>query len=234
MRLLQGYRHPNASPAHEEPAVDAAARQHSSGRHQPARPGFYGRVESWAGPSSGGEDKLEVYFYAQPYLLAHEGVQTLVSTLDCRQGTGFAVVLNESKLQFWVGNGPAKVSRVQSAFPVKSWRWLEVWLSFKNSTFTARVIGLNHVAEAAPPPEELTATLAGPMYNGSGPLLFAAGLFSYDASWSYYPASFFNGRLDSPSFKVQGAQPQTLASYNFAQAMTTDKIIDTSGNSRDG
>jgi hypothetical protein len=211
-----------------------AAEQHTDGRFQAALPGSYGLVRSWEEVSDAVQDGIEVQFYVQPYLLDVDYCQTLLSCLDHATQTGFAVVLKDAKLQFWIGTQTDQVQVLQSEFPVNRWRWLAVRLTFVGTTFTSNIQQLNRLAEKSSKPEEMTRSLSRPMVLGSNALLFGAGMFDGVGVPSVKPSSFFNGRLDSPSFQSPGPTPRILARYDFSEGMSSDTIVDTSGSNRHG
>ena len=144
------------------------------------------------------------------------------------------MVLKNSRLEFWIGTGTAgQVEVVQSQFPVNRWRWLRVRLSLVGTKFISNIQQINRLAEKAPTQEETTKCLSAPMVLGSNALMFAAGMFKDIDQSSANPSSFFNGRLDSPSFRT-GPSQREIAQYDFSQEIPSDCIIDVSGNGRHG
>lgn len=191
-------------------------------------------MPSWTEVAYAVNEGFEVQFYAQPYLLDVNYSQTLISCLNTTSGTGFSVVLKGSKLEYWIGAGAGKIEVVRSQFPVNRWRWLQVRMSLIGTSFTSNIQQLNRLAEKAPAPEETTKRLSAPMALGSNALMFGAGMFSDVDKPSDKPSSFFNGRLDSPSFTTTGPTQRTLAQYDFSREIPSDSIIDISGNNRNG
>ena len=172
--------------------------------------------------------------YAQPFLLEVDNCQTLLSCLDVSRQGGFAVVLKDSRLQFWIGVGSSQPHVVQSSFPVNRWRWLKIQFSCSQKTFKASVQQLNRLAEPTPKPEVIVESLPAPMVCEPGPMLFGAGLFEDVGRGSPKPACFFNGRLDSPELEIMQPQRRLLARYDFTQEMSKDVMVDVSGNRRHG
>jgi hypothetical protein len=133
IRLIQGHSGPHAPPVEEEQIHEVEPRNHTCGKYQAARPGLYGLVNNWQEISA--DDGLEVQFYFPPYLLDVDYCQTLISCLDVQAGSGFAVVLKNSKLQFWFGTQTGKLEALQSQFPVGRWRWLKVQFQMTGTNF---------------------------------------------------------------------------------------------------
>ncbi|KAJ0424574.1 hypothetical protein BJY00DRAFT_326499 [Aspergillus carlsbadensis] len=231
VRLIQGYRGPHAPPVVEDEISDVPAGHREDGQYQHARPGSYALVPSWANVSSKPSDDIEVQFYVQPYLLdVDHHCQALISCLDIISRSGFAVALRDSKLEFFLGTGE-KIEVHRSQFPVNRWRWLQVRFKLIGQTFSSSIRQLNRLAEKAPAPETITRSLSAPMVLGSNTLLFGAGMFETVDRQSSHASSFFNGRLDSPSFAIAGS---TVAQYDFAREISSDSIIDISENDRHG
>lgn len=169
--------------------------------------------------------------YVQPYLLDNEQYcQTLVSCLDEKSRTGFALVLRNSKFEILVGT-ENKIETLQSQFVVNRWRWIRINLKISGQTFSSEIEQLNRLVEKSPAPEVFTATLGSPMTLGSNVLLFGAGMYQLGDQPNIKPSCFFNGRLDSPSFTSSGS---FIARYDFSQGIPTDSILDISGNDHHG
>lgn len=232
MRLIQGHSGPHAPPVDEEEIHEIEPQQHACGKYQAARPGSYAQVKSWQGIPA--NDGLEAEFYFQPYLLDVDYPQTLISCLDIQAGSGFAVVLKDSKLQFWIGTQTGKLQVLRSQFPVCRWRWLHVRFQLTGTAFHSHIQQLHRVAEKVPKAEDMTLDFSSCFALGSNSLLFAAGMFQTSEIPSSHPSSFFNGRLDSPSFRSLDSTQKTLARYDFSEEIGSDTILDISGNSRDG
>lgn len=231
MRLIQGHSGPHAPPVIEEEIKEVARENHDDGQFQSANPGSYARIPSWNKVSLAPGADLEVKLFAQPYLLDSEHYcQTLISCLDVDAQTGFAIVQRKSKFEMIIGTGES-IETFQSQFPVNRWRWIHFHLKISKEEITSKIEQLNRLAEQTPAPETLTHTLRSPMILGSNVLLFGAGMFQSIDQQSSKASCFFNGRLDSPSFATSGS---VIASYDFSQNITSDSIIDVSGNNHHG
>lgn len=230
MRLIQGYRGAHGPPVVEEEITEVPAGNHDDGCYQSACPGSYARVPSWNEVSYDDQEGLEVEFYMQPYLLDVEEnhCQTLISCLDSASQAGFAIVLRHSNLEFLVGTG-ANVEVSQSQFAINRWRWLHIRMSLVGQSLTWSIEQLNRLVEKAPIAEKESRRLPRPFILGSNELLFGAGMLN-----SPTPSSFFNGRLDAPSFTTTGPKRWVIAKYDFSKSISTDSIIDISGSNRHG
>lgn len=225
---------PHAPAVQEEEITQVPAGQRDDGCYQHACPGSYAVVPSWIGVPDAADEGIEVQFYVQPYLVNVDYCQTLISCLDITSGTGFAVVLKESKLEFWIGTGAGRIEVVKSQFPVNRWRWLRVCTTLVGTAFTSNIQQLNRLVEKAPAPEEITRRLSAAMALGSNALLFGAAMFKGSGQPSPNPSCFFNGRLDSPSVTSTGPTKRMIVRYDFSQEIPRDSIVDISGNSRNG
>ncbi|KAL4782352.1 hypothetical protein BJX76DRAFT_369238 [Aspergillus varians] len=235
VRLIQGYKHPRGPPVREEEIAQVEVEQHNDGRYKSAAIGSYALVDDWRDISHKDSDGLEIQFHMQPYLLDVDYSQVVLSCLDMNTHTGLAIVLKNSRLQFWLGTGDT-VHVIQSEFPVARWRWLQVKATLIGGKFSSRIEQCVRVAEPTPPPEEIHQDQT--VVLGSNPLLFAAGMFAGLEEESSKPSLFFNGRLDSPSLtSIRPGHPLDrwkLAQFDFSKAMSTDTIIDVSGFNRHG
>ncbi|KAL1876156.1 hypothetical protein Plec18167_005419 [Paecilomyces lecythidis] len=230
----QSHRDPHAPQVIEEEIFDIPVGVRNDGCYQSARPGSYALVPSWDKVLFRAEDGMEVKFYVQPYLLdVDHYCQSVVSCLNIDSRTGFAVVLRDSIFEFLIGTG-RKIEVFRSQFPVNRWRWLQIQMRLTGQTLTWHIKQLNRLAEKAPHPETIIQTLSEPMLLGSNALLFGAGMFESSNLSSSIPSCFFNGRLDSPSFIVSGSTSLIIAEYDFSQEISSDNIIDISGNGRHG
>ncbi|KAJ6189970.1 hypothetical protein N7519_004878 [Penicillium mononematosum] len=234
VRLVQGYSGPRAPPVVLEDITEVPVGHHEDGCYQDACSGSYALIPSWAEVTLAVEEGIEVEFHAQPYLLDVDYYcQTLISCLDVSSRTGFAVVLRNSKIEFFIGTGN-RIQVIQSQLVVNRWRWLQVRLSVVNNTFTSNIHQLNRLAETAPKGETMTTVMLAPMILGSNSLLFGAGRFKDSGQQSSKPACFYNGRIDSPSFTMTSSSRHTVAKYDFSKDIPSDSIADVSGNGRHG
>lgn len=234
MRLVQGHSGVKAPPVVEEEISEVPSGHHDDGCYQDACPGSFAQIPSWANLTPAAGEGFEVEFHAQPYLLdVGYYCQTLVSCLDISSRTGFAVVLRNSKLEFLIGTGN-EVQVIQSQVSVNRWRWLRIRMSIGDKKFKSHIRQLNRLAERAPEGETMTSDLSAPMVLGSNSLLFGAGMFIDLGQQSTKPSCFYNGRIDSPSFTITGLLPRTVARYDFSKEISSDSILDVSGNGRHG
>lgn len=233
MRLVQGHNSARTPPIVED-ISEVSHGHHDDGCYQDASPGSYAQIPSWANVTAVAGEGFEVEFHAQPYLLdIGYYCQTLVSCLDVSSRTGFAVALRNSKLEFLIGTGN-EVQVIQSQVAVNRWRWLQIQMSIDDRKFKSHIRQLNRLAEKAPGKEIMMSELSAPMVLGSNSLLFGAGMFKGLRQPSTKPSCFYNGRIDSPSFVITGSLPRTVARYDFSKRISSDSILDVSGNGRHG
>lgn len=190
-------------------------------------------MSSWTEIGDVEKDGIVVDFYLQPYMVDVDRTQALVSCLDAESRTGFAIVLNGSKLEFLIGTRAA-VEVVRSQFPVNRWRWIHVHIRLIDTTLTTNLRQLNRLAETSPQPEHSVHGLSAPLAWSSSSLLFGASMFKTADKPSFAPSCFFNGRLDSPTFTTAGSVPHLLAKYDFSKEISSESIVDISGNARHG
>jgi hypothetical protein len=235
VRLIQGVEVQH-SPKKQVEVISQIPAGKGKGRFQVARGGSYAIIEDWA-PRIKSEAGLEVSFYMQSWLPESGHVQTVVSTLDLKSKSGFAVVITESgNIDVWVGTGK-DVEVIGTDFKPAKQRWIEVKLGFEGPSFTASLTPLTLFADKGAAPANLKTDLqTGPavLFQPDIPLMFGAGYAESPTTSSPFPTSVFNGRLDSPTFKTLGSPSLTLLKYDFARSMSSDNIVDISGNGRNG
>ncbi|KAJ5971524.1 Concanavalin A-like lectin/glucanase subgroup [Penicillium vulpinum] len=234
VRLVQGFSGAHAPPVVIEDITEVPVGHHEDGSYQDACAGSYALIPSWAEVAPAAGEGFEVEFHAQPYLLdVGYYCQTLVSCLDVSSRTGFAVVLKNSKLEFFIGTGK-EIQVIQSQLLVNRWRWLKITLNIVNNTFTSSIHQLNRLAESAPNGEKMSTALSAPLVLGSNSLMFGASMFKDIDQQSSKASCYYNGRIDSPSFTLTSSSPRTVAKYDFSKEISSDGIVDVSGNGRHG
>lgn len=194
---------------------------------------------------------IRVTFYAQPWLVACEHVQTFVSTLDTLACTGFAVVLGtDGVFQVWMGTGE-KVEVLKTEFIAEKLRWIGVVLEVEDRTVRLQVTELED--GLVPPGRVLDQTfelhVSAKVRDSTTELLLAASraVFSSSSSTTVTTtttnseeekglhANHFNGRLEAVKFETFGPPPpRILAHYDFSREISSDTIIDISGHERHG
>lgn len=234
VRLIQGVSLEH-SPKPQSELISAIPGSSGKGRFQVARAGSYASVKDWVPVSSKDVQGLEVSFYFQPWLPKAGHPQALVSTLDTDRKSGFAAVITaEGTLEFWVGNGQG-VETVSVDLKLEKKRWVEVRASFKDAQLSAQVTPLSLFAAAGQPPATIQHDLKSPMIiSPDQVLLFGAIYATSPVTPSSWPTSTFNGRLDSPCIKTTDVYSTTLVKFDFSRDMSSDRIVDISGNGNHG
>lgn len=175
----------------------------------------------------------------QPWLLDCPHAQTIVSTLDPASHTGFSITLNDhGSLDICVGT-EHRVEVVTTGLRPREKTWSEVKLVLNGRSVQ---VSLRHKAfkiEPIPPPAAFEGHLdSEALVSGPGPLLVAARR-SHDAGSSQdgprpRVTDFFNGRIDGLILETCGQPPSTIAKYDFSRDISSDHIVDVSGNGHNG
>lgn len=224
------------APAPEKEVISHGPAGELEGRFQAAHPGSYALVDSWTRePLLNKVQALEVSFWTQPWMLDCQYHQTIFSTLDTEKKAGLSVLLSpQNDLVVWIGT-PSGVETVRVAFRVHAQRWFHTRLIIRGKAVEIQISHAPWDNEVTPGPTNVQATLREPATLESGsPLLFAATHAASPNSNSKLPIHFFNGRIDSPSFKALERVPWEVARYDFSKGIDTDEIFDLSGSGLDG
>lgn len=178
---------------------------------------------------------LKISLYFQAHLTEAGHVQTITSNLNLEHKAGFALVINpQGQVEVWVGTGQA-VDVLKTNFKPVCRRWVKATVLLQNDEVTVSLKPIPQLVEPAALPVKLQAKLSKPVcFPGSEALVFAASFAESTERQSIQAINFFNGRIDSPCLETTGAAGRVLARYDFAQDLSSDAIIDTSGNELHG
>ncbi|KAL5088751.1 hypothetical protein Trisim1_006430 [Trichoderma cf. simile WF8] len=199
-----------------------------SGHYQVAQSGSYALVPERDYQVRNAGIEFSVYF--QSHLLAAKHTQTLISTLNVSIKTGYAAVLTDEGVEFWVGTG-ATVDVISTAFKPELKRWTELRFSIRGTSFEYDIIPKPIFADIPQPPARGSSTLSGTADIARPCVLTLSAMFAEShTKASQIATNFFNGRLDSPTMKSAGPSNQVLAQWDFSLQISTDKVIDVSGN----
>lgn len=236
---MQGVELEHAPPTASEEVTEIPQSQRP-GRFQLARPGSYGYVPNWG--SARATQGLEVVFHMQPWFLDCSHRQTLVSTLDWPARSRFSILLNErNELDVILGTG-LEVGHEVFHTKLKPQRktWSKVKFTLSGRSVQMKLIHKSFKVEPVPPPAAFEdVIIAGEaLWSESGPLIVAASRSERESKDYNDPhphmTDFFNGRIDGLTLKAKGPQPSILAKYDFSRDISSDNIIDVSGNGHDG
>ncbi|KAL1852540.1 hypothetical protein Daus18300_012138 [Diaporthe australafricana] len=236
VRLIQGIELEHSPPKAEE-EIKEIPRGERRGRFQTAQPGSYGYVPSWQ--TSTAAEGLEVSFYMQPWLLDCSHAQTLVSTLSPITHTGFSVILStQGSLDICVGT-EHKVEVINTGLQPQKKMWSKVKLIFSGNSVRLSLTHKSFRVEPIPPPAAFEYQIdSQALVFGTGPLLIAASQSKdarkHESNSRPSMIDFFNGRIDRLTLKTSGQQPAILAKYDFSLEISSDHIIDVSGNGHNG
>ncbi|VUC30656.1 unnamed protein product [Clonostachys rosea] len=238
LRIIQGLDLPEAPDVKYETIVTPQADTSTvQGSYKRAICGSYAVVESWKSLPRDTVQSVQFTCYVQPWLPEASHEQVLVSTLDAESCSGFAISIDlTGAISLYVGVG-SFVDRHNTGIELRRWKWAELSLSISKNEVTIEVRHLERLVEIAPDQSRYSQELRGPAsLCGTKPLSFAAGFFDEKTIATQHISSVFNGRLDSPHLKIShdGILFATWAVYDFALSMSSDHILDTSGNENHG
>jgi hypothetical protein len=227
VRIIQGVNIDHSPKKQEEIIYEGGVHK---GRFQKSNVGSYAVVEKWL---PGGEPSgIAVTFFMQPWLPRAGHTQTVISTLDMRTKSGFAALLNEAgQVQFCIGTGD-DLEVIYTDFHPERKRWIEVKISLHKTLVSVTLTPLALIAAASSvPPLTLQRNLKNPLrISKENILMFGAST----VKWPAYASDVFNGRIDRPCIKKIGLPSITLVEFDFSLEISSDRIIDVSGNACHG
>lgn len=199
---------------------------------------FFAVVKSWERCSHKDLIGLRLSCYVQPWLPEAGHQQVLMSTLDVKNCSGVAVFLDISgTLGLYIGTGTS-VEQCDTEIRLRRWKWAELHLSVLKHDLSLHIRHLEMLTETAPSPSHYSHRMTRPVQldGGKQPLTMAAGYFFDSVKSEPNAANMFNGRMDSPQMYItrDGISYTTWAKFDFALDMSTDRIVDTSGNANHG
>lgn len=206
------------------------------GRFQLAHPGSWAELPPL--PFIEQDTGITVQLHAQPWLVQCEHVQALISSLNTTTCTGCAIVLDENgAMQVWIGTGE-DVEVLQTGFIVEKRRWLKIVLDIADCTVHLEIIEMSE--GLVPAGRNLDQTfelgISASVCNLEPVLLAASHAMSSTTSTRQgVPGNHFNGRLEGVMIETHGAHSlRLLTHYDFSHEMSSDTIIDVSGNAHHG
>ncbi|KAK5124768.1 hypothetical protein LTR85_001481 [Meristemomyces frigidus] len=228
MRILQGYDGPQSPPKQFEEVV-GIPQGACGGRFQVANSGSYAFVSDIGVEST--DNGLLLDLYVQPWLITEDHEQTIASTLSPSVNTGFALLLDrKGLLEVKIGTGDA-IEVVSSGFTPQLKRWLHVVLCITTDQVHLELRPVAQTVEPAGSAQTVQRRTDKPMRLTNTMDLTLA------ASYGGVPSDAcdkFNGRLDAVILSACGGEERILTHFDFAQDMSTDRIVDISGFGRHG
>lgn len=237
-RVIQGFEHPRAPDVKYETVISPPPGSAAvSGSYKKAVCGSFAVVKSWGRYLRNDITGLRLSCYVQPWLPEAGHQQVLMSTLDVGTSSGIATYLNSfGTIGCYVGTGTS-VEQCDTEIRLRRWKWAEMHVSVLNDNLSIDITHLERLTEAAPDPSHFTHRMNSPVQlDGKQPLTMASGFF-FDAKTSApHATNMFNGRLDSPQIYTtsDGLAYKTWAKFDFALDISSDRIVDTSGNANHG
>lgn len=237
-RVIQGFEHAKAPDFKYEtvisPTSDSAVVQ---GSYKKAACGSFAVVKSWERYMRKDIIGLRFSCYVQPWLPEAGHQQVLMSTLDVQNSSGIAIYLSTSgTIGFHVGTGNS-VHQYDTEIGLRRWKWAELHMSVLNDNLSIDIIHLERLTETAPGPSHYSHKMSSPVQlDGKLPLTMAAGYFFDAKTAAPHATNMFNGRLDSPQIYTTRDEISytAWAKFDFALDMSSDRIVDTSGNANHG
>ncbi|GKZ24965.1 hypothetical protein AbraIFM66951_000489 [Aspergillus brasiliensis] len=233
VRLIHGPQGDNFDDMTQETIADIPHGKFT-GRYQVASPGSYAVIPQR--DYGIGQDGVNIALYFQAHLVEEAThIQTILSTLDVLSKSGFAAVLTEQGyVEFWIGTGPS-IEVVPTSFKpiVKEWTGLN--FTIQANTVSFKLTPIPSFCQKVRSPVMGSVTLAeNAKIQRSCILTFAASYAESSNQKSKKPVNFFNGRIGGPELRSSSSEGPILAKWDFALAMTTETIIDISGNGAEG
>ncbi|POS69423.1 hypothetical protein DHEL01_v212185 [Diaporthe helianthi] len=151
--------------------------------------------------------------------------------VDDPADAGFVLVLNEQNtLDLIVGLGPELGFRkYPTGLRPQKKQWSKVTVTLGGRSIQVQLIHQSFKVEPVPPPQSYRGQLPGQaLVSRSGPLTIAATRNHPGDSPGV--GDFFNGRIDGLTLQTTRRTPSILAKYDFSIYISTDEIIDVSGN----
>lgn len=138
------------------------------------------------------------------------------------------------EIEFWIGTG-TEVEVVASGFLPTKKRWTEIDVVVSGKEVHASLTPKSQIVEKAQAPKTIDTALKEEVKFTTTISLVIAGGYANSQSTPYpQMTSFYNGRIDALTIKAVAGKPRLLARYDFAQEMSSDRIIDVSGEGQHG
>lgn len=227
----------NHAPERREEEVSQVPRGRQKGRIQIAQPGSYGYVSDWRPPAAA--EGLQISFYMQPWLVDCSHPQTLVSSLDVAEHTGFSIVLNsQGSIDVWIGT-EHNVEVAATGIRLRKRTWAKLKLVICGRLLKVSLTPKSFKVEPVPTSAVYETQLHGEALTFQpGPLFVAASPNYADdhpqGCSRQRATNFFNGRIADLALKTCEENPSVLAKYDFALQMSSDTIVDVSGHGHNG
>lgn len=231
-RLIQGHEGPHAPELREEVISDVPSGT-GKGRFQQAVSGSYGIIKTVG--LLPGDSGVELSMYVQPWLPDAGHPQTIISTLNYGAKTGFEIRLEgRGSLNVLVGTGTA-IERFETDYQFSKTEWVKLELGFRANEATIHCFPVTQYAQPTEERFTCTKTIQGSIVLDPGSwLILAAGQASNKADSHDFRTNFFNGRIEAVELRALGVKPRQLIVLDFAQKISTDRMVDVSGNGRHG
>lgn len=174
----------------------------------------------------------------QPWLLVCPHPQVIISTLDFTANTGISITLNtQGSLEVSIGAGN-KIHEVATGLRPKLKTWAKVQLEVKGRSVRLSLVYKSFKVEPIPPRAAFEWQVdADASLSTKGPLFIAASQVKTGHSTAVkrpIAENFFSGRIDAVTMKTGDEEPTVLAKYDFSVDISSDRVVDVSGNDHHG
>lgn len=235
VRLIQGHRGDNFPP-HQEEIIQEISPQSRKGRFQLAQPGSYALVEGINKQLAVDHiEGLAVSVCFRPHLPEAGKVQTLLSTLDESQCSGFALSLSREGRVRVTAATDLGIQTIETDYTAAYAEWVEARITFYPSAgeFDLNLDpmpGFAHCASRSPLTLQRFKLQSGIDLFRTDRLSLAAQLTGKEEGTTYEPTEFFNGRLARVCFEatMNDDSKLTVAQFDFLRDVNSDRIFDKS------
>lgn len=175
----------------------------------------------------------------QPWLLDCPHPQTLISTLDEAEHTGFSIVLNsQGSIDVCIGSDNG-VDVVATGLRPQKKIWAKLKLAIQGRSLKISLTQKAFKVEPIPTSTAYHTELSSEaLIFRSGPLFIAAspsdGGGQPQSGFRQRASNIYNGRIADLTFKTCETNPSVLARYDFSLQMSSDSIVDISGHGHNG
>ncbi|TPX12998.1 uncharacterized protein E0L32_006643 [Thyridium curvatum] len=228
VRLIQGLDVPNAAKVHVEEVLKIHKNE-LPGRFQQAHPGSYGVVPGLIfRPDEAG---VAVSFFAQPYLIDPGHDQTMVSLVDREGHSGVSIVLRDGGyFAVRIGIGQRLIDAAVD-YSILRKQWIKINIVVLNSTVDVTIEPVLHLGQKRGQYHQQHIELPAPMILPPMADLVIAALRPRPGLKA---SDFFNGRIESLRVSACGASQRLLVDLDFSLKISSDNIVDISGNGGHG
>lgn len=229
MRVTQGYEASN-SPPRQTHVIEGISPGKHQGHFQVACPGSYAKCPQIAFETDDTAFVLDFHF--QPWLVSKDHPQTLFSCTFDQSGKQLSIILDTSGELCVLVNSDKSLQAIRSRYRPLLERWCKLVLQVTSDDLRLDWTPVTQGIEPAPPAGHLAGALNHPLEMAGGLSLVLAA--TSNAHGGLPVSNLFNGRLDGVKASMRGQHDRVALHYDFFQQLSTDSIVDISGNNLHG